>query len=546
MKTNRNRRGGAVAAALAIAWLAAAAGTSSAQTAPQPLPGTPEKLGKVDFPVSCNAEAQRLVTRGLALYHSYHWPEARKSFAAASAADARCGMAHWGLAVVTLDNAFLWPLRGKALDEGLAHVERARAAGLPTQRERDYVAAAEAFYRNADKVPARTRQLAYELAMEKMTRDYPNDVEARVIHASVLSANFDPNDKTYSNQHRAADILEKLFVDNPDHPGVAHYLIHTYDYPPLASRGLAAAYKYREIAPSAPHALHMPSHIFTRLGLWKDSIASNASVLATTRDPRPRLHSLDYMIYAHVQLGEDSKARALHEEIAALRRIEGENFAAAYALAAVPARLLIERERWAEASKLTLHPGELDFAWQQFPHAEAINAFARGLGAARAGDAAATRAEIDRLRKLRENMLAATLNYWVGQADIQITTLEAWALVAERRNDEALATMRRAADMEDASEKNVVTPGPIKPARELLGEMQLMLGKPADALASFEKTLTVEPNRFRALLGAGQAAEAAGDRAKARAHYAQAVGLWQGADPDRREIARARQIVAAH
>jgi hypothetical protein len=281
----------------------------------KPHDGVPEKLGTVDFAVSCNAQAQRHFTRGVSLYHSYYWPEARKAFSAAAQTDPGCAMAHWGQAIVLMGNAFAWPLSGNALKDGMAAVERAKAIGTKTARERDFVSSAEAFFRDADKVPARTRQLAYELALEKMTRDDPQDIEARIFHDHVLSAHYDPIDKQLTNQLKAADDLEKLFIALPDHPGVSHYLIHSYDFPPLAQRGLRAAYRYHDIAPSAPHALHMPSHTFTRLGLWQDSIASNTTVIQSTKDLNSTLHSLDYMAYAHLQLEQDREALRLLGEI---------------------------------------------------------------------------------------------------------------------------------------------------------------------------------------------------------------------------------------
>jgi hypothetical protein len=534
---------------LAFAALILGFGTgASAQYAA--LEGTPEKLGKVDFPVSCNADAQRHFTRGVSLYHSYYWPEARKAFGAAAQADSSCAMAHWGQAIVLMGNAFAWPVTGNALRDGLAAVERARglidrqAAEPKTLRERDYIAAAQAFFRDSEKVPARTRQLNYELALEKMTRDFPQDVEAKIFHAHVMSANYDPNDKQYTNQLKAAEVLEKLFVALPDHPGVAHYLIHSYDFPALAERGMKAAYRYRDIAPSAPHALHMPSHTFTRLGFWQDSIASNTSVINTTRDPSSRLHSLDYMAYAYLQLGQDRSAERVLAEIRAMVKVEGEGLAPAFALAAIPARLTVERARWAEAAKLSLHPDEIDFGWAQFPHAQAIHVFARGLGAARSGDPTQARREIAQLAKLKEAMLEGKLRYWADQADIQSKVIEAWALRAEGKHEEALSAMRAAADHEDRTEKSAVTPGPIKPARELLGEMLLEANQPALALAEFETAMKKEPNRFRALNGAARAAEAVGDTSRARNYYGRMRALWAQADQEHPELARMKSYLA--
>jgi hypothetical protein len=508
------------------------------------LEGVPEKLGTVDFAVSCNSEGQRHFTRGVSLYHSYYWPEARKAFNAAAQADPGCAMAHWGQAIVLMGNAFAWPLSGNALKDGMAAVERAKLIGTKTARERDYVASAEAFFKDSDKVPARTRQLAYELALEKMTRDYPQDVEARIFHDHVLSANYDPNDKQFTNQLKAAEDLEKLFLVLPDHPGVAHYLIHSYDFPPLAQRGLRAAYRYRDIAPSAPHALHMPSHTFTRLGLWHDSIASNTAVIQSTKDPNATLHSLDYMAYAYLQLGQDRDALRVLADIRALTKLEAEGLAPAFALAAIPARLAVERAHWAEAAKLELKPNDLDFAWAQFPQAQAVHVFARGLGAARSGNPALARQQIAQLAKLKQDMLEAKLRYWADQADIQTEVLEAWAMFAEGRAEAALIAMKAAAEHEDRTEKSAVSPGPIKPARELLGEMLLESGQPGAALTEFELAMKKEPNRFRALNGAARAAEALGDSASARKFYGQMQTLWAKADPELPELARMKSYLA--
>lgn len=512
----------------------------------KPYEGLPEKLGSVDFPISCSAAAQQQFTRGIALYHSYYWPEARKAFAAAAQADPTCAMAPWGLAIVEIGNAFTWPLRGKALVEGQQAVQRAKALGPKTTRERDYINAVENFFADADKVPARTRQLAYELALEKMTRDYPKDTEAVIFHAHVQSANFDPNDKKYTNQLKAAETLERLFVELPDHPGVAHYLIHSYDFPPLAQRGLKAAQRYRNIAPSAPHALHMPSHTFTRLGYWEDSISSNVAVLKISPDIVNRLHSLDYMVYAHLQLGQDSAAdRILAELRADTKKIEGDTlFAAAFALAAIPARIATERGQWSGAAKLTLTPDELAFGWQQFPHAQAITVYARGLGAARSGDAAGARVAIAELTRLKQGMVEGGLRYWADQTDIQIKAVDAWALRAEGKPEEALRMMRSAADHEDATDKAAVTPGPIKPAREMLGEMLLEAKQPSAALVEFEIAMAKEPGRLRAALGAARAAAAAGDRDKARSHYAQVAKLFERADAGHPELAQVKTALA--
>lgn len=526
----------------AVLWAVGHGTAALSQTAP--LAGLPEKLGTVNFPTSCQSDAQKQFIRGMALYHSFHWVEASKSFNAAAQADSSCAMAYWGLSLVAMDNPFTWPLTGKALVDGLAQVEKAKSAQTATPRERAYVAAAEAFFKDAGKIPAQTRQLQYELSLEKMTRDYPQDAEAKILHAMVQSANFDPNDKAYTNQLKATGVLEKLYVELPDHPGVSHYLIHSYDFPPLAHRGLQAAYRYRDTAPSAPHALHMPSHIFTRIGLWEDSVTANESVLKTTKAARTVLHSFDYMVYAWLQLGKDASAQKILRDIHAMPKVDDIALVSGYALAAIPARLLVERGRWAEAAQLKAFPDEIDYSWPSLPHANAIRIFARGLGAARSGSPRAARGELAQLVKLKSDMAEAKLHYWADQADIQMKVVEAWTLKAEGNPVAAVAMLREAAGHEDRTEKVAVTPGPIKPARELFGEMLAELGQHAEAVAEFEAVLKKEPNRLAAVWGAARSAEQLGDRSRARGHFTAVAKLLSAADAGHPELKMASDFLA--
>jgi tetratricopeptide (TPR) repeat protein len=511
-----------------------------AHEARQPSEASTEKLGTVHFPVSCTAEAQQQFDRAMALYHSFYWPEVKKAFDAVLTADPDCAMAYWGHGMVLLDNPFLWPLTGKNLSEGLAMIDKAKAANAKTQRERDYIAALELFYKDHDRLDHKTRVAAYEQAMGALASRYPDDIEASVLYGLVLSATFDPNDKTYAKQLQAAALLETLFKSHPEHPGVPHYLIHSYDYPPIAQRGLDAAKRYAHVAASTPHALHMPSHIFTRLGYWQESIASNIASANSTKNMRSRLHAWDYMMYAYLQSGQDTDAKRIVDETAAVQKIEGETFTAAYALAAIPVRYALERGQWAEAAKIELSPDELDFGWERFPNAEAVNAFGRGLGAARSGDVSAARQESERLSALREAMLAAKQPYWADQAIIQATVIAAWIAKAEGKAEEALQLLRRAAEHEDGTEKNVVTPGPVMPARELLGEMLLEMEQPAAALKEFEAAMQKEPNRFRSLYGAARAAELAGERDKAQAYYSKLMTLAEHSQQERAELQTAR------
>ena len=376
------------------------------------------------------------------------------------------------------------------------------------------MAAVEAFVRDRDSLDHLARVTAFEEKMAEVAAANPDNMEAAILHALVTSANFDPTDRSYANQLQAAAILEPLFDEHPEHPGVAHYLIHTYDYPALAQQGLEAAKRYAEIAPDAAHALHMPSHTFTRAGMWEDSIASNRTSAEVDGDATFNSHhALDYQVYAHLQLAQDQMAEEVLGQAEALP--PADHFAAAFAYAAMPARAALEGGDWERAKDLELRPAAGEFPWDKYPHAEAINAFARGVGAARAGDATAAREEQAQLEALRE---ATGPAYWVEQVAIQADIVAALASCAEDPAESCIEALRAAAAREDATEKHVVTPGPILPAREILADLLLGQGRPEEALAEYEAVLQKEPNRFRALAGAAQAAQEVGDMDKARAH----------------------------
>jgi tetratricopeptide (TPR) repeat protein len=450
-------------------------------------------------------------------------------------------MAGWGVAMTWLGNPLASPPTPKALQDGWAAVERARAMHPPTQRERDYIEAIGAFYQSADTVDHRTRALAYERAMEQVAARYPDDREAAIFHALALNVTLVRSDKTYANQLRAAAILEKVFAEQPNHPGVAHYLIHSYDFPPLAAKGLHAARRYALIAPSAPHALHMPSHIFTRLGYWKESVDSNRASAAVATNHGNWLHAMDYMTYGYLQMGQDREARRAVDAVQALGMPNYEYIGSAYAFAAVPARYAVERRQWAEAAALSLHPR--DFPWTRWPMAEAVNAYARGLGAARSHDAPGARREAERLTALRNALATAKQTYWAEQTEIQRQVVLAWAAQGEGKHDEALTLMRDAVERESKTEKHNVTPGPIVPAQELLGEMLLEMNRPAQALQAFEASMGIEPDRFHGVAGAARAAELAGDAERARKLYAKLLTIAANADGDRAPLRRAKTFV---
>lgn len=498
-----------------------------------------KKFGTVHFATSCNETAQRRFDRAMRYQHSFWYQSSKEIFEEVLKADPECGIAHWGIALSLLYNPHA-PPPAPNLPLGLATIQKAKAVGAKSQRERDFIDALSVMYVDYDKIPHRERVQAYLKAMEALAARYPNDDEARIFYAITLNVAASPNDKTYANQLKGAAILEPIFKSKPQHPGAAHYLIHLYDTPALAEKGREAAKRYAEIAPTAPHAQHMPSHIFTRIGAWDDSITSNTASARAAKDSKEfddQLHAMDYMVYAYLQLGQDQKAQAVVNEMNALTGINRDRFSTPYALAVSPARYAIERGDWKGAAELQVQPAK-------FAYAEAMTHFARALGAARMGDPGAANADIAKLAELREKLRAAKDAYWTEQVDIQWQVATAWMLYAEGKHDEALKAMSAAADAEDKTEKHPVTPGVPTPARELYGAMLLERGMANEALTAFEATLKKEPNRLGATVGAGKAAEKVGDAAKARQHYSDVVSLAKGADASRTDVADARAFIA--
>jgi tetratricopeptide (TPR) repeat protein len=506
-----------------------------------------EKLGEVRFPVSCTVPAQQQFDHALAALHSFWYEEALKAFTLVTETDPGCAMGYWGIAMSIYYPLWVPPSQG-TLQKGINAIEKGKSIGVKTDREGAYIAAIEVFYKDSEKLDHRTRTLAYEKAMERIYLQYSNDREAAIFYALALNATAPPTDKTYSNQLKAGEILEKVFTEQPNHPGVAHYIIHSYDNPPLARRGLSAAQRFAKIAPSVPHAQHMPSHIFTRLGLWQESIQSNLGAVAASKEYAAKthpgaayyehLHALDYLGYAYLQSAQDRKAKGVLDELLTIRKVQPEAFQAAYAFAAIPARYALERRRWSEAAALTAHPPT--FPWSRFRWAEAVTYFARALASARSGNVSSARKDIEKLESLQDALARAKDAYWAKQVEIQRRVATAWLGLAEGKKDAALKLMQSAADLEDSTDKHPVTPAPILPARELLGEMLLELGNPVQALKEFEASHRVEPNRFRGLHGAAKAAQISGNREKARHYYAQLVSLCEGADTDRPEINEAK------
>lgn len=507
----------------------------------------PERLGRVHFATSCTSAVTAEFDRAVALLHSFSFSTAKQAFEGVLAKDPSCAMAYWGIAMTQWQNPFAGLRPATALAAGSAAADRARSTGAPTPRERDYISAVSELYKSYASVDQRTRVLAYERAMEHVYRTYPDDREAAAFYALAVNQTALPTDKTYAQQLKAAAILEKLFKEQPEHPGLAHYIIHAFDHPPLAPRAIDAAHRYAKIAPSAPHALHMPSHTFTRVGAWQESVESNiASAEAAVREGvfGEALHAMDYQVYAYLQTGQDAAARRLLSETPrVLARLDvnalggaAAGFAGLYAAAAIPARYAMERGAWKEAA--SLEPTSTSYPW-----VDAVRRFARAIGAARSGSAQAASADVAHLKALTEKLLAAKDADWAERTRIQHEVAAAWVAFAEGRPDEGLAQLRKAADAEDATDKSAISPGPLAPAREMLGEMLLAMNRPAEALREFETTLKKEPNRFRATYYAAKSASLSNNTAKTREHFRRLVEICKkGDNPGRPELEEGRKL----
>jgi tetratricopeptide (TPR) repeat protein len=512
---------------------------------------TAEKLGQVSFPVSCRSAAPQKFNRALALLHSFQYVEAELAFTDITASEPNCAMGWWGQAMSLYHPLWLPPTPAE-LQKGREAIERAKTASAKTQRERDYIAALATFYQDADKLGHWERARAYAVSMEGVYQRYPQDREAAIFYALALNGAAPASEKNLANRTKAAQILYRAWPHEPDHPGIAHYLIHSYDYPSLAHLALPAARRYARVAPSSAHALHMPSHIFTRLGMWSDSIQSNLASAAAkqqvTKTPsgtasQDQLHALDYLMYAYLQGAQDDQAKSILEEARAYSEVDQVVFQAAYAWTAIPARFALERRRWKEAATLTLHPAV--FPWERFRFAEANIHFARAVGAARSGDADVARQEVDKLASIQTALGGAKASYdWAKQVQIQHHAAAAWLAQAEGKTGEAERLLRAAAELEDSTDKHPVTPGVILPAREMLGDLLLELKQPARALKEYEAALQTAPNRFNSLYGAAHAAELGGNRQKARAYYTKLTTICGHANGQRPELQLAKAYLA--
>ncbi|MBL6459540.1 hypothetical protein JMJ55_29975 [Belnapia sp. T6] len=533
-------------ALLALAPLSAAAQPHQHQH------GDSGNFGRVHFPISCGADAQERFHHALAMLHSFHFPATGQAFTALADAQPSCAMAWWGVAVSQRLNPLVPPFPPAALQRGWQAIERARAAPPRTEREREWVEALAVFFQDHERVDQRTRTLAYEAAMERLAAKYPDDAEAQIFHALAINEAVDLSDKTYARQLKAGAILERVDARVPDHPGVVHYLVHTYDFAPLAERGLPAARRYAALAPASGHALHMPSHIFSTLGLWKEAIAADRAAVASYTeyfgkvDPRvagkPELvarnyHSVDFLTNAHMQMAQDRAAAELLEPYRTVAEPPPLIYPFHTGFAAAFVRHAFDRDAWAEAAALPVPK-------TPYPMAEAISWCGKALGAARSGDPAGAKHSVERLRELRGRLAEARDTYWAEQVQVQETAATAWIALAEGRREEALRLMRAAADLEDRTEKHIAMENRLSPMRELLGELLLETGDPAAALREFEASLKVAPNRYRSFAGAAKAAERSGDREAARRWNGRLLELTAEADTERPEMAAARQFLA--
>jgi len=503
---------------------------------------------EVDFATSCSPAVQHTFKHAVWTLHSFWYPEAVKEFTAVTEAEPNCAIGYWGIAMSHWYP--LWyPPNPAALKAGSEAVEKAMAAPTKTEREKDYIAAIAAFYRDNDKLDHRTRALAYEKAMEQVYLKYPEDREAAVFYALALDTIALPTDKTYANQKKAAEILNKVWKEQPNHPGVVHYLIHSDDSAKFAQAGLDAAICYAKIAPDVPHALHMPSHIFTRLGMWQESIdsnrAANAAALAYVRKSlgpqgfdSETVHTMDYLEYAYLQTAQDGPAKAVVSELVGFQQSAGVNLPTAYAVAAIPVRYALERRDWPAAASLSAPA--IGFPLERFPWAEAMISYARALGDARTGNITGAQAEIGNLQTLKDKLVVAKDTYWANQVEVQ--RLGAAGILAHVQGDDtkAVELVRAAADLEATMDKHPATPSAVLPARELLADLLLELNQPAAALTEYKEMLRTDPNRFRSILGEARAAKQSGDTAVAHDAYQQLVALSKPTGPERPELAEAK------
>jgi hypothetical protein len=501
-------------------------------------PPSPAALGQVHFPVSCTPEAQAAFDDAMKLQHSFWYQAADQAFAGVLQRDPECAMALWGRALTRLVNPFTPPVVAN-LRQGRAYLEEAKRVGARSEREAGLIDALLVLFASDDVAAHRARIIQYAQAMDQLQQRFPDDSEVKIFTALALIMAAPPTDKTYANQLRAGDMLAEEFAAQPQHPGVAHYLIHTYDTPALAARGVPAAERYAGIAADAPHAQHMPSHIFTRVGRWEDSIATNirsAEIARAREEVFDEVHAMDYLVYAYLQTGQQAAAKQVLESTTRFDVWKAPIPIAYYALAAMPARWALERGAWDEAAAL-------DTRHFDVPFVDAVTAFARAVGAARAGRPDDAALHVEAL-KVASAAMAGRDAYWQEQVEIQRLAAEGWVAFARGQREPCLTLLREAAEREGRTEKHPVTPGPLMPAREQLAEMLLLLDRAAEAQREYEAVQQTEPRRFRAVYGAGRAADLAGDQASARRHYAALLEIAANGDAGQPALDQARRYLA--
>lgn len=509
-----------------------------------------KQFGSVEFDISCDKKVKENFNLGVKLLHSFEYDEAEKVFAAVIADEPGCAMSYWGVAMSNFHP--LWTPPSKAeLEKGTKAIRIAQSIKNKDAKEQAYISAIAAFYNQHETIDHRTRAINFENASAKVVEQFPDDKEAKIFYALSLLAAADPTDKSYTKQKKANSILSGMYNDYPDHPGIVHYLIHANDYPELAAAAIPMANRYASVAPSSAHALHMPSHIFTRLGMWEESIQSNlASVDAAKCYAESagikghwdeELHGLDYLAYAYLQKGDNTNAQNLLEYLDTIQTVNPMNFKVAYAFASIPARFVLENRLWKQAASLDF---DNKVPWKDYGWQKAIVHYTRALGLSRSGNTRAARQELSALDSLYNHFVQAKDSYKANQVKIQSATASAWISMSEQKSDEAIELMKVAADLETKTEKHPVTPGEVLPAMELLGDMYLINERYNEALLAYQENLKRSPNRFNGLYGAAKAAQMTGNKSLANTYFQQLISLAKNVQSDRPELVDAKRMVA--
>ena len=507
-------------------------------------------FGDVSFSFSCNYETREDFNLAISLLHSFEYEEAEKAFAKVIDIDPNCAMGYWGVAMCNF-HALWRPPTKDDLKKGALAIKIARSLKDKTERETKYIEAIALFYDNCEAIDHKTRIAKFEGAMENIYNAYPDDNEASIFYALALNSAADIADKTYKNRKKAGKILEELFIDQPNHPGIAHYIIHSYDYPELAEMALSSARRYASIAPASAHAQHMPSHIFTRLGLWEESIQSNLNATSSAQcyaeqvemdgNWDEEIHGTDYLVYAYLQTGKTDDAKNLLDYLRSINKIYPNGVKGAYPTAAIPARFYLETRQWNKAAILEMNSN--DFPADKFPWSNGIIHFTRVLGAVHSGDLLNAKIDLEKLNNCHQNLLSKNDTYMANQVNIMVNAANAWIHFYENKKEDAIALMTESANLESKTEKQSLTPGEVLPAQELLGDLLLKLGKHSEALEAYELNLKIRPNRFNGLYGAAVAAKQSGNKEKAKDYFNQLIELAKDSNSNRLELLEAKAFI---